>query len=80
MLYLAAGRTGEVKRLAEKMLWIFTAQGVHQEVLEALKLFYEAAQREKATAELAQEILDYLNKARHDLGLRFEGGRQPQRA
>ena len=73
VLDLEAGRTGEVKRLAEEMVWIFTAQGVHQEVLAALRLFYEAAQREKATAELAREILEYLNKARHDPGLRFQG-------
>jgi transcriptional regulator with XRE-family HTH domain len=73
VLVLEAGRTGEVRTLAEEMLWIFQAQGVHREALAALKLFYEAARREEATAELAREILDYLNKARSNPGLRFQG-------
>jgi hypothetical protein len=37
VLYLEAGRTGEVRTLAEEMLWIFKAQGVHREALAALK-------------------------------------------
>ena len=73
VLVLEVGRTGEVRTLAEEMLWIFKAQGVHREALAALKLFYEAARREEATAELAREILDYLNKARSNPGLRFQG-------
>jgi transcriptional regulator with XRE-family HTH domain len=73
VLYLEAGRTGEVKRLAEEMLWIFKAQGVRQDALAALKLFYDAAKREEATVGLAREILDYLNKARHNPELRFHG-------
>jgi transcriptional regulator with XRE-family HTH domain len=71
VLYLEAGRTGEVKRLAEEMLWIFKTQGVRQETLAALKLFYDTAKREEATVGLAREILDYLNKARHNPKIRF---------
>jgi transcriptional regulator with XRE-family HTH domain len=73
VLYLESGRTGEVKTLVKEMLWIFKAQGVHKEAVAALRLFYEAAKRDEATAELAREILDYLNKARHNPGLRFQG-------
>ena len=72
VLHLEAGQTGEVARLADEMFWIFTAQGVHQEALAALRLFYEAAKNEEATAELASETLDYLNKARHNPDLRFQ--------
>ncbi|HEV2853273.1 MAG TPA: tetratricopeptide repeat protein [Thermoanaerobaculia bacterium] len=71
VLYLEEGRTGEVRMLAEEMLWIFNAQGVHQKALAALRLFYEAAKREEATVELARKILVYLSKARHSPGLRF---------
>jgi len=71
VLYLEEGRTGEVQSLAEEMLWIFKAQGVHKEGLAALKLFCEAASHEEATAELAKEVLEYLNKARENPDLRF---------
>ena len=64
VLYLEAGRTREVKRLAEEMLWIFTAQGVHQETLAALKLFCEAARQESATVELARRVITEIERAR----------------
>jgi transcriptional regulator with XRE-family HTH domain len=73
VLELEQGRTAEVKRLAAGMLWIFKAQGVHQEALAALRLFCEAAEKEKATARLARRIVEYLNRARHQPELRFEG-------
>ena len=63
VLYLEAGQTGEVKRLAEEMLWIFTAQGVHQEALAALKLFCEAARQESATVELARRVITEMERA-----------------
>jgi tetratricopeptide (TPR) repeat protein len=72
VLELEAGRTAEAKRLAAGMLWIFKAQGVHQEALAALRLFCEAAQREEATAGLARRVADFLHKARHNPELRFE--------
>jgi transcriptional regulator with XRE-family HTH domain len=72
VLYLEEKRTGEVKRLAEEMLWIFKSQGVHQEALAALRLFCEAAGREEATAELARRVVHYLVRARNNPGLRFE--------
>ncbi|HTG34811.1 MAG TPA: helix-turn-helix domain-containing protein [Thermoanaerobaculia bacterium] len=72
VFYLEEERTGEVKRLAEEMLWIFKTQGVHKEALAALRLFCEAAGREEATAELARRVVDYLVRARNNPGLRFE--------
>jgi tetratricopeptide (TPR) repeat protein len=72
VLYLEEGRNAEVKRLSEEMYWIFKAQGVHQEALAALRLFFEAARKEEATAELARRLLAYLTKARCHPGLRFD--------
>ena len=65
-------RTAEVKILARQMTPIFQAQGVHREALAALALFCEAAERESATADLARRIVEYLQRARYDPGLRFE--------
>lgn len=72
VLYMEEGRTEEVKRLAEEMYWIFKAQGVHKEALAALRLFYDAAIKEKATYELARRLVEYLTKARRRPDLRFE--------
>ncbi|MFP5288378.1 MAG: tetratricopeptide repeat protein, partial [Thermoanaerobaculia bacterium] len=73
VLWLEQGRTGEVKELAEQMLWIFESQKVHKEALAALSLFREAAGREAATLELARRVLGYLEKAQGAPGLRFGG-------
>ncbi|HEV7507941.1 MAG TPA: hypothetical protein VGS07_23860 [Thermoanaerobaculia bacterium] len=72
VLLLEEGRTAEVKMLAKELTKVFESKGVHREALGALKLFYEAAGREEATAEQARRVLGYLFRARHDQGLRFE--------
>jgi tetratricopeptide (TPR) repeat protein len=73
VLHLEEGRTAEVKTLAEEMFWIFKAQGVHKETLAALRLFYDDATKEEATAELARRLVDYLARAaRRNPRLRFE--------
>jgi transcriptional regulator with XRE-family HTH domain len=72
VLYLEEGHTAEVKRLAEEMLWIFRVQGVHQEALAALRLFCEAARKEEVTVKMAQQVLDYLVRSRHNPQLPFE--------
>ncbi len=64
VLYLEAGRRREVKRLAEEMIWIFKAQGVHEEALAALRLFCEAAGREEATVELARRAIEAMTDLR----------------
>jgi transcriptional regulator with XRE-family HTH domain len=73
VLYLEEGRTAKVKELARQMAPIFRAQGVHREAIAALKVFRDAAEQEEATAELARQIVDYLCRARHDPGLKFQG-------
>jgi tetratricopeptide (TPR) repeat protein len=64
VLHLEAGRTREVKRLAEEMLWIFKAQGVHQDALAALRLFCDAARQEAATMELARQAIAEIEQVR----------------
>ena len=72
VLYLERGKAREVKLLAREMAPIFVAQGVHREALAALKLFCEAAENESVTVELAQKVVAYLHRARHNPSLRFE--------
>lgn len=72
-LYLEENRTGKVKELVRQMASIFRSQGVHREALAALKLFSEAAERQAATAELARRVVEYLCRARHDPGMKFQG-------
>jgi tetratricopeptide (TPR) repeat protein len=72
-LFAAQERTAEIKELAREMLPIFQSQDVHREALAALALFQQAAIQEEATLDLVQRIAIYLNRARRDPGLRFEG-------
>jgi tetratricopeptide (TPR) repeat protein len=71
-LLLEEGRTAEVKVLTRGLPALFEAEEVHRESLAALRLFYEAAEREAATAELARSVLRYLFRARYDQALAFE--------
>lgn len=73
VLYSEQGRAEEVKTLARHMVPIFQARNVHPEVLAALTLFRQAAERERVSAEFARQVLAYLRKARHNPGLHFEG-------
>lgn len=72
VLYLRQGRPAEVKRLAGQIVAVFQAQGVHREALAAVIVFQKAAEQERATAELARKLADFLRRAQHDPGLRFE--------
>ncbi|MBW8876616.1 MAG: helix-turn-helix transcriptional regulator [Acidobacteria bacterium] len=74
VLFLQQGRTADVKVLVRPMMPVFQTHGVHKEALAALKLFCQAAEREAVTVELARRLVDYLYRARHNPGLRFEAG------
>jgi tetratricopeptide (TPR) repeat protein len=63
VLWLKAGRNGEVAQLAVAMKWIFAAKGIDDAALEALGLFCEAARQETATMELAQRVIAEIEKA-----------------
>jgi len=72
-LRLTLNQHERVKRLvARDMLWVFEAEEIHREALAALTLFREAVEGGRATAELARRILQYLERAENDTGLRFE--------
>ncbi|MFL6192548.1 MAG: hypothetical protein ACJ75H_00145, partial [Thermoanaerobaculia bacterium] len=73
VLHLEEGRAERVKDLVREMAPIFRAQKVHREALAALKIFREAAMRQKATADLAKRVVAYLCQARHDPSLKFPG-------
>lgn len=73
-LLLAEGRTAKVKKMAAELVEKFEEQGIHREALAAVRLFREAADREKATAELARRVLRFLFRSRWDEGLRFGEG------
>ena len=70
-LYLRQGRTPEVKALALWMEQVFRSLGIHREALEALLLFCNAVRQERATAELAERLFSFLQRARHDPEMKF---------
>lgn len=72
-LYLREGRTAEVRRLAAEMLPIFLSQDVHRQALAALAAFQRAAEMDRATPRLVQEIAAYLRRARRNPRLAFQG-------
>jgi transcriptional regulator with XRE-family HTH domain len=63
VLWLKAGRNGDVAQLAVAMRWIFAEKGMAAEALEALALFCEAARQETATLEQARRVIANLEKA-----------------
>jgi tetratricopeptide (TPR) repeat protein len=61
-LYLRQGRPAEVGRLAEEMLVTFRALGIRREAIAALLLLQEAAQAERATLALCEEVAAQLRR------------------
>jgi DNA-binding helix-hairpin-helix protein with protein kinase domain len=70
-LYAAQGRAADQRRLAEEMVPLFAARGVHPEARAALALYCDAARAEAAPAALAREVADYLARARNRPGVPF---------
>jgi tetratricopeptide (TPR) repeat protein len=71
-MLLDQGQSAEVRVLSKGLVQIFESDGIHREALAALRLFWEAAEHETATADLARRVLRFLFRARYDQGLRFE--------
>lgn len=65
-LYSQAGRMEAVKDIARHLAPIFQVQALPTETLAALSLFRQAAEAGRASAELAQQVLAFLRRARHD--------------
>jgi tetratricopeptide (TPR) repeat protein len=73
VLELEEGKLAAAKKLGEEMVWLFASQRLHCEVLAALQLFVQAVQAGNASAELARRTVSFLERARHNRALRFEG-------
>lgn len=71
LVLLKDSETARVRILATEMFWIFHSQGVPENALAALRVFCEAAEREEATIELTQRVLDFLRRTTHDSGAVF---------
>lgn len=66
------GRGREMRQLAEEMLPIFQSRDIHREAIASLIVFQKAAEMERVTLRLVQELSDYLQKSRSHPDLRFQ--------
>lgn len=67
------GQYQEVQQIVvENMEWVFRKVQIHREAMAALTLFRRAVEGERATAELAKRVYDYLVRAQKNPELRFE--------
>jgi transcriptional regulator with XRE-family HTH domain len=64
LLHLEGGRTRDAAALAGQSAWIFSARDVHREVLAALRIFAEAAEREALSTDLVRRLRDELERPR----------------
>jgi tetratricopeptide (TPR) repeat protein len=71
-LYARQGRAADLKRLAQEMLPIFSSLQIHREALAALSFLQKALNAERASVELVCRVAEFLRRAEHDPGLRFE--------
>lgn len=71
-LYAEQGRIGELRRVAEEMLPIFSSRQIHREALAALTFLHQAIVGKNVNLEMVTEIAGYLRRAQNDPGLRFE--------
>lgn len=70
-VYVRQGRAGDLRRLAQEMLVVFTTREIHREALQALSYFCGAARLEEVGITLVREISDFLKQARNNPDLRF---------
>jgi tetratricopeptide (TPR) repeat protein len=70
-IYARQRRGGEMRKLAEEMLPIFKSRDIHREAIAALLVFQKAAEMERVTLGLVQELSEYLKECRSAAGFRF---------
>lgn len=73
VLYLAQGRTREVRELTQQIVPLFASGRIHKHALAALAMFLRAAEAETASVELARQLTRYLARARGNPYLPFAG-------
>ncbi|HZF11585.1 MAG TPA: hypothetical protein VFE33_22580 [Thermoanaerobaculia bacterium] len=71
-IYLRQGRTSETRQLAVEMHEIFVSREIHREALVALSFFQKAAEQERASVQLVEEVTRFLKRAYGNPELRFE--------
>jgi tetratricopeptide (TPR) repeat protein len=71
-LYGRQGRTADVKQLAGEMLPVFQSLDIRRETLAAFLLFREAAERERTTLRLVEEVRERLRQAPDQMPRRRE--------
>ncbi|HEV7671672.1 MAG TPA: helix-turn-helix transcriptional regulator [Thermoanaerobaculia bacterium] len=62
-IQLDRGQTREVKKLAVTSAHVFAAQPLPEKLLAAIRLFWDAAQREAASAQTAKQLIEELRRA-----------------
>ncbi|HXU33266.1 MAG TPA: helix-turn-helix transcriptional regulator [Thermoanaerobaculia bacterium] len=62
-LELDRGQTQEVKKLAITSAYVFASQKLPDKLLAAIRLFWDAAQREAASAQTARTLVEELRRA-----------------
>jgi tetratricopeptide (TPR) repeat protein len=72
VLYAREGRTADLKRLSQEMFPIFSSLRIHREALAALSFLQKALDAEQVGVELVTRVAEFLRRAEHDPGLRFE--------
>lgn len=73
LVYLRQGRTSELKQFAGELSMIFGADDLHREAVAVLILLQEAAEEERLTLSMIEDVAGYLKRARNDPALRFRG-------
>jgi hypothetical protein len=79
-LYARRGRLPDLRRLAREMFPIFTSRGIHREALAALLLLRDTLSSGRAELPFFEEVKSFLERSRHDHGLRFRPGAARARA
>ena len=74
-LDLQEGQLAAARKRDEEMVWVLASQRLHREPLAAFRHFGQALHSGSASAELAHRLATFLERARHDRGLRFEAAR-----
>jgi tetratricopeptide (TPR) repeat protein len=64
VLYANEGRTQELKELAAELMPVFESRDVHREAIAALLMFQHAAEEERLTAQLAEQLAALLRRER----------------
>lgn len=74
LVYAKQGRTSELKQLSRELSAIFGADDLHREAVAALVFFQKAAEEERITLSMIEDVVGYLKRARNDPALRFRVG------